>query len=159
MKKDVVYLTSTTTLSEAAKLFLEEGISGAPVCREGGVPIGVLTATDLVRYLASTEPTEPEVEEKEVYSPDLLEEESPYFTYAYKKHLEQLGMIEDAATVSVEEIMTPKVFELEADTLVEQAAAYMARADVHRVFVTEQGKLVGVVSSMDILRAVGEGRI
>jgi signal-transduction protein with cAMP-binding, CBS, and nucleotidyltransferase domain len=35
----------------------------------------------------------------------------------------------------------------------------MLYADLHRLFVTEDGRIVGVVSTTDIVRAVAHGRI
>jgi predicted transcriptional regulator len=40
-----------------------------------------------------------------------------------------------------------------------EAAKHMLYADVRRLFVEDQGRLVGVISQTDIAHAVGTGRI
>ncbi|MBI4541298.1 MAG: CBS domain-containing protein [Gemmatimonadetes bacterium] len=40
-----------------------------------------------------------------------------------------------------------------------EAARYMLRTGVHPVLVTEHRRLLGIVSTTDIVRAVAEGRI
>jgi CBS domain-containing protein len=42
---------------------------------------------------------------------------------------------------------------------VREAAKHMLYADVRRLFVEDQGRLVGVISQTDIAHAVGTGRI
>ena len=57
----------------------------------------------------------------------------------------------------VEDVMTPLVLELDAGTPVATAARLMVFEGVHRVLVRENGKTVGIVTSMDIVRAVAHG--
>ena len=42
---------------------------------------------------------------------------------------------------------------------VAEAAQTMLYRDIHRLFVEEEGKLVGVISQSDIVRAVGTAKI
>ncbi len=57
---------------------------------------------------------------------------------------------------TVEDAMSPVVVSFDMDDRVVEVARLMARDGLHRVFVTEDGVLSGVVSLMDIARAVGE---
>ena len=59
---------------------------------------------------------------------------------------------------SVSEEMTPEVQVVSPDTMVDEAARMMRKAFVHRVFVVEDGKPVGVLSTRDLLRALEEKR-
>ena len=52
---------------------------------------------------------------------------------------------------------TPQVIEPEADA--RDAAKHMLYTEVRRVFVEDQGRLVGVISQTDIAHAVGTGRL
>ena len=45
------------------------------------------------------------------------------------------------------------------DAEVPKAADYMKRAGIHRLLVMENGKLLGIVSAMDVVRAVAEHRL
>jgi predicted transcriptional regulator len=56
----------------------------------------------------------------------------------------------------VEEIMTRKLLAVPPDAPVEEAARLMKKSGVHRVFVTDDRRIVGVVSAIDIAHAVAE---
>ena len=63
-----------------------------------------------------------------------------------------------AEETEVREIMTPRVLTIgPAD--VREAAEHMLYADVHRLFVTEGDRPVGVISASDIAGAVAAGRL
>ncbi|MEO6417853.1 MAG: CBS domain-containing protein [Polyangiaceae bacterium] len=52
----------------------------------------------------------------------------------------------------VTDAMTPEVLSVAPDDAADQAVRLMAFEGVHRLLVIEEGHLVGIVSSMDILR-------
>ena len=60
---------------------------------------------------------------------------------------------------AVREIMTPRPFTVAADEDLREAARQMLYADVHRLFVAEGDKVVGVISTTDIVRAVATGKL
>jgi CBS domain-containing protein len=59
----------------------------------------------------------------------------------------------------VRDIMTPKPLMIESTAEVKEAARHMLYAEVRRLFVEENGVLVGVISQTDIVRAVATGKI
>ncbi len=59
----------------------------------------------------------------------------------------------------VRDLMTPRPLTISADAEVNEAAQQMLYADVHRLFVTEGERLIGVISTTDIMRAVATGRL
>jgi CBS domain-containing protein len=59
----------------------------------------------------------------------------------------------------VRELMTPKPLMIEATAELQEAARHMLYAEVRRLFVEENGILVGVISHTDIVRAVATGKI
>jgi len=60
---------------------------------------------------------------------------------------------------TVQEIMTPRPITIAPDTDVKEAAQQMLYLEVHRLFVEDEGRLVGVISQSDIVRAVALARI
>jgi len=60
---------------------------------------------------------------------------------------------------TVQEIMTPRPITISPDTDVKEAAQQMLYLEVHRLFVEDDGRLVGVISQSDIVRAVALARI
>lgn len=63
------------------------------------------------------------------------------------------------ADTMVKEIMTPRPLTVPPDAEVKEAARQMLQAEVHRLFVEDEGKLVGVISQSDIVRAVALAKI
>jgi CBS domain-containing protein len=63
-----------------------------------------------------------------------------------------------AGEATAEDLMTPKIHALYAEDPALAAAELMARQHIHRVLVLdEDGRPVGMVSSMDIVKAVAGG--
>jgi len=59
----------------------------------------------------------------------------------------------------VRDIMTPRPLTIAPDAEVQEAAQQMLYADVHRLFVTHGKRLIGVISTTDIMRAVATGQL
>ncbi len=60
---------------------------------------------------------------------------------------------------TVRDLMTRAPATTTPDADVKEAAQQMLYLDVHRLFVADGGKLVGVISQSDIVRAVGTAKI
>ena len=58
-----------------------------------------------------------------------------------------------------QDIMTPHPLTIDPNADVREAAREMLYAEVHRLFVVEHGKLVGVISTSDIVRGVATGKL
>ena len=56
-------------------------------------------------------------------------------------------------------LMTPRTLTIAPSAGVREAAQQLLYADVHRLFVTDQGRVVGVVSSTDVVRAIATGAL
>ena len=59
----------------------------------------------------------------------------------------------------VRDIMTRRPLTVEPDAEVREAAQQMLYADVHRLFVTRGERVIGVISTTDIVRAVANGQV
>jgi len=59
----------------------------------------------------------------------------------------------------VRDLMTRHLLTIEPEADVKQAAQEMLYADVHRLFVIEDDRVVGVISTTDIVRAVARGHL
>ena len=69
------------------------------------------------------------------------------------------GRPEAMEETSVREIMTSRPYTIGPEEDVREAARQMLYADVHRLFVAEGERLVGVISTTDIVRAVANGKL
>lgn len=59
----------------------------------------------------------------------------------------------------VRDLMTPKPMTIAPQASVREAAQQMLYANVHRLFVEQDGELLGVVSQSDVVRAVANARV
>jgi CBS domain-containing protein len=66
------------------------------------------------------------------------------------------GLFDDT---SVSEIMTVRPLTVSPDSHVREAAQQMLYADIHRLFVVDGDRVVGVISTSDIMRAVATGQL
>jgi predicted transcriptional regulator len=147
MSPSVRCLDGSATVKEAARFFLDTGVSGAPILDDERNPVGVLTLRDLTRYLAHHLELE-EIEELDAMDPDLAELRRKY----------GIGdlFLDRLRDVRVEQIMTPRVLSVHDDLAVERAIRFMGNEGVHRLFVADStGKLVGVLSASDVVNALG----
>ncbi len=60
---------------------------------------------------------------------------------------------------TVRDVMTTPALTIEVDADLREAALAMEYAEIHRLFVLEEGELVGVVSQSDVSRALAMGRV
>ena len=59
----------------------------------------------------------------------------------------------------VDEVMTRKSLTVSPETELREAALAMEYGEVHRLFVQQNGALVGVISRSDVSRALATGRV
>lgn len=140
MNPDVVALHPDMTVPEAQELLARRSVSGAPVVDSAGRILGVVSQNDLVRSAAH---------------PDTAGEKGMFFTS--DEDFADLGAtpVPPSAT-AVREVMTRRVYHVSRDTGVAVAANIMRERRIHRLLVTDRGVLVGVVTSLDLLRVVEE---
>lgn len=137
MRKSVVTVKSYLTVSELSKVFTERCISGAPVVDQGGRVIGVVSQTDLVNARSGQSSG------------------IPLFHTAEDEPTTAVGMhYEVIDGTRVEEIMTPGAISYDEETPIGELARAMTERHIHRVLVTRKGRLVGIVTTMDMIRAL-----
>jgi CBS domain-containing protein len=122
-------------LAEALALFTDKGITAAPVIDEAGHPIGVISRSDLLVHQCEHEKHR---------------DKSDYFFAPAFEPKEAPG---SAVKNTVADLMTPAIFAVAPDTPACRVVADMVGLHVHRLFVVDSdGILVGVISSMDVLK-------
>jgi CBS domain-containing protein len=57
----------------------------------------------------------------------------------------------------VQDIMTPAVYTVRDDAPVAMLARTMVAGRIHRLFVTRGGRIVGIVTSLDLLKLLYQG--
>jgi CBS domain-containing protein len=62
--------------------------------------------------------------------------------------------VEHESSVTVRDIMTPMVFEVQETTSVQEAADTMVKGHIHRLLVTRDRRIAGIVTALDILKTL-----
>jgi CBS domain-containing protein len=149
MKTDVLVLRPEDSIRFAAEQFEEIGASGAPVVDGGGRLVGVLTTKDIARSehlddqgvstLFARGITSPAVSTADASGFD--EEVSPSAGFG-----EQL-----VGQARIGDWMATGVTAVAPDATVGDVCRKMVDEGIHRVFIVEDNRLLGVVSTMDVV--------
>ena len=175
MTTELVTVEPEMLLRDAIDLLMNRQVSGAPVVT-GGKVVGVISATDLLSFAASTPsvPTErPEqVEWEESETPNEYEEEdeppgtffSEFWSDAGAEVDERFSAVtgpewDRFAEHTVSEVMTRVISSMPGDTPVERAADEMRNSRIHRMLVMNGDVLEGIVTLSDIGRAVADHKL
>lgn len=137
MTKPPTVVRASATLADAARIMLEQHVSGLPVQNEAGDLVGIITEGDLLRR--------PELgtENKErkwiqaLIGPGRSMED---YMRTHGRH--------------VDEVMTRRVVTVAPDTPLAEAAELMHKRHIKCLPVVELGKLVGIMSRSDFLKAL-----
>lgn len=140
MTKHPVCVPPDLGIEALTTLFLERGISGAPVVDSTGRTLGIVSKTDVLRDYADRGDTG-EMGKPALSSGGIVAE------------LDRGMHIERRKDATVRDVMTPLAFTLPETASIGRASALMALEGVHRVpVVSEAGKVVGILSALDVLR-------
>jgi CBS domain-containing protein len=137
MTREVVSIAPDASVLEAVRLMLQHKISGLPVVDAAGKLQGILTEGDFLRR------TETGTERKRsrfvefLLGPGRLAED---YTHASGR--------------KVEEVMTLDVYTVSEDAPLEQVVHLMERHRIKRLPVVRDGKLIGIVTRANLMRAV-----
>ncbi|MBW8271391.1 CBS domain-containing protein [Caldovatus sp. SYSU G05006] len=137
MTPDVVTVPPEMSVAAIARLLSERGISAVPVVGADGALRGIVTEADLIRRLAGQEDEPPGWFASLFADPEALADR-----YARTHGL------------TAEEVMTTPVVTVGPDETAQRIAHLMEERGIRRVVVTEDGRLRGIVSRADLLRAL-----
>ncbi|MCM0082337.1 CBS domain-containing protein [Geomonas sp. Red32] len=140
MTKDLITVRPDTTVRDLAKLFADKHISAAPVVADDGTLIGIVSESDLVEQDKNLHiPTVVSIFDWVIY----LESEK-----RFEKELQKMT----AQTAG--EICTRNVATVRPGTSLSEVADILSTRKVHSVPVVDAGKLVGIVSRIDLIRTM-----
>lgn len=168
MAKEVWTVTPDTTVGDLIRTLSDEQISGVPVVTNSGQLRGVVSVTDILR-LAADEPVGTVEESTWEDAWDELEQDGEdedstvaqsYFldsgggqSFMFRPGADHLRLM-PFADHTVEEIMTPATFTVSPRDSIRDLARFLARGRIHRALVVEDGRLVGIVTAFDVVKAI-----
>lgn len=152
MQTDLVTLSTQDPISAAISTFEEYHITGAPVVDASGVPVGVLSVADIARS-DHVQGGRLEAARYEYYFANPLEEQRDDSLFGDEEIFAKADYSDDVAGENrVGEWMTSKVISVDPDDDLVKVCAVMAKENIHRVLVTEESGVLGLISTFDIVR-------
>ncbi len=128
------------------RFLLEARISGAPVIASDGELVGVVSISDIVRFENLGQQDKLAAARLDCYN----EYVGYQLTEADLKSL--LDHADENCTVNA--IMTPAVISVNLTATLPEIASIMRERNIHRVFVQDKSRVVGVVSTSNILEVI-----
>jgi len=139
MTRNVLVVTPSTSVEEIARLLVTNRVSAVPVVDDNKTILGIVSEGDLLRR--------PE-------------------TGSGRRRSWWLELLSDTPTLAADyikshgrharDVMTPRVISVTEDTEVGDIADLLEHRQIKRVPVARDGKLVGIVSRADIIRALAQ---
>jgi CBS domain-containing protein len=146
MQHEVLAVEAGWSPDQLADFLVDNSISGAPVTAEDGELVGVVSLTDIVRQARLQD-----------HNPG-REDTHDFYLYELDRRMDRDELrelhIQYETPVQVRDIMTPMIFSVGEDTSVQEVADTMLRGRIHRVFVTRDSKLTGIVTTLDMLQVI-----
>jgi CBS domain-containing protein len=141
MTHDPITTLPETTIEELCEILRRENINGTPVVDEMGRLVGVVSQDDVIfRNGARNDPARAPQDMKDLFQ-------------------RGVASIADCETpLRVGDIMTREVISADEETPVEQICRTMWERRIHRIPITRNGKLCGIVSALDLCKIIAAGK-
>ena len=129
MHTDLITVGLDTKLQELMQLLNHRRISGAPVVDAEGLPVGVISLTDVATYVSQA------------------------WIGAPNEEIQQR-----LAETRVAEVMSPFLYFAQEGAGLHELAELMVEHQVHRLLILREGSVVGLISSLDLIRALARDK-
>ncbi len=144
---DVLMAYEGWSIKRLSEFFVSHKISGAPVIASDHSLVGVVTFSDIVAFESKSR----------IEKSQLLQE--VYAEFVGQQYDEQMvkqmaSSADESCTVN--QIMTPKVIQVDEKASLQEVAYIMLQHGIRRVFVCKHGIVSGVISTSNILKAIAQ---
>ncbi len=140
MKRDIVTVPEETTVEALGRLFIEKGVSHAPVVDADGGLKGIVSENDLISR------------QKRLHIPTVLRLFDAFIP------LEPTGVMESEmrrmSATTVSEICTRDVVTVDETASLDEIATLMTERRIHLLPVLREGRLAGVVGKREVIRGM-----
>lgn len=136
IKSEVITVNQNATYREAANVLYQNKISGVPVVDDDGRLVGLLSEKDLFKMLFP-------------YEDDFSADPEMYLDFEIGEN-----RIDEIENHKISDFMNKHVVTIDKETPVLKAGGLMLARGIHRLPVTENGKLIGIVSRKDIFGTI-----
>jgi CBS domain-containing protein len=142
MQTDVPTVQPEDSVETVLRLMREHELPGVPVVNDGGRCVGIITDADLVLS----------EEDADLHMPHYFELFGGVVFLEPLRRFEQ--RLRKAFSSTAADLMTEDPITIEPSATVQEAARTIARRKHNRLPVIEHGRLVGVVTRLDVLDAL-----
>lgn len=143
MTSSLATVHADTNLQTAARMMLEFQVSGLPVVDDAGKVVGVISEADLIR------------------TDDVADKRHDWWLHVladgYQLAPEYLMAIDEVQR-PVSSVMHHEVISVALTTPVREVTQFMSKHNIKRVLVLDEGKLVGIVSRSDLMKAIAKSK-
>jgi predicted transcriptional regulator len=145
MTEDLLTAYEGWTIHRLADFFINRRISAAPVIASDHELVGVVSISDVFKFNNANENNKSDALRnyyRDTCGQDINEEVLR-------------SWVKDAdKNCTVHQIMNKEVISVDKEAEIELVAKVLLDRHIHRVFVTDSNKVVGVITAMDVLSAV-----
>jgi CBS domain-containing protein len=140
MTREVITVAPDTKVPEIATIFIEKRINGLPVVDENGNLTGVVTQADLID------------QNKNLHIPTVISLLDSFIFLENPKKIEK--ELKKMAGITAGDICSKDIITVNEDDALEDVATIMAERKVDTIPVLREGKIVGIVGRIDIIRSM-----
>lgn len=144
MTPSIKAVPQSWTMDRLARFLTDNEITGSPVTDESGEIVGIATLKDITEFRWNASRSDADKQ--------LTAEEQQEARRLRMMLFEEMGKV----PVEVRDIMTPIVLSVDETTPVRDIANIMMNEHLHRIFVTRDSKITGIVTTYDMLKIVSE---
>ena len=144
MQRDLITVHASDPVSEVARVLADARISGVPVLDDHEEVIGILSMADLVDRYAEEDDDVPEDVDYREDDTEVDDDETEVVAFHRASEDE----------VCAGDLMTTEITFIAPTASLREASRIMVQKHIHRLLVVDRGRAVGIVTTLDILRAV-----
>ncbi len=145
MTEDMLTAYEGWTIHRLADFFIKHQISAAPVIASDHELVGIVSVSDVFRFNNMNERDKGHILRN-------------HYRDSCGQHINEEDLrswVKDAdKNCTVHQIMTPEVIAVEKGASIHEVTGVLLGHHIHRVFVTENKKIIGVITAMDVLRVL-----
>lgn len=145
MTPSIKAVPQSWTMDHLARFLTDNEITGSPVTDDNGDIVGIATLKDITEFRWSSQRFDQAAKE-------LTPEEEREARQLRMVIFEEMGRV----PVEVRDIMTPIITSVTEQTAVRDIAELMMQEHLHRVFVTKNDKITGIITTYDMLKLISD---
>ncbi|MDX1599489.1 CBS domain-containing protein [uncultured Marinobacter sp.] len=144
MTPSIKAVPQSWTMERLARFLTDNEITGSPVTDEHGDIVGIATLKDITEFRWNANRNDNDAR--------LTPEEEQEARRLRMAIFEEMGKV----PVEVRDIMTPSILSVDEQTPVRDIADIMMREHLHRIFVTKDKKITGIITTYDMLKLISD---